>query len=81
MAHHSLASLTLAAALALTACAPHIGPPATAQQGNTIAPRALAPTKAPRPIGKPETLRPGLNTWTNPDGTVGAVFNDERMRP
>ena len=74
-------AISLAAALTLTACAPHTDTAATAQNHGTVGLAAIGPTKPPRPIGKPETLRPGLNTWTNPDGTVGAVFNDERMRP
>jgi hypothetical protein len=64
--------LALLCALALAACGPHVDQPLPMRSDNQ--PAATAPAKPRPPIGRPETLKPGLNHWDNPDGTAGAVF-------
>jgi hypothetical protein len=54
----------------LAACGPHVDQPHTAPDRDPPA----ATTKPTPPIGRPDTLKPGLNHWDNGDGTAGAVF-------
>jgi hypothetical protein len=56
----------------LAACGPHIDRPHTAPDRDT--PATITKTTPALPIGRPETLKPGLNRWDNGDGTEGAVF-------
>jgi hypothetical protein len=56
----------------LAACGTHINQPHTAPDRDLLA--ATTKSAPALPIGRPETLKPGLNRWDNGDGTAGAVF-------
>jgi hypothetical protein len=58
---------------ALTACGPHVDQPLP-MRSDSAQTAASTTAKPARPIGMPETFKPGLNHWDNGDGTAGAVF-------
>ncbi len=70
-------TLLILALILPAACAPHAG--LLLPETDTAETRDPRPAKPPRPVGPPAVLNPGLNTWTNPDGSFGAIWNDSDM--
>lgn len=68
------------ACAALTACMPSTHQIPAPREDKTAPPMiSLRPQPKPAPpLGPPANPKPGLNVWTNPDGTQGAFYLDLR---